>query len=95
MMKIGWSNPGRPRRSQNPGAAPLPADVPGGSPDLQGGKVRQEVVPDEEAHEDPVVDAPLKVEGKRQAGHGQLSGQVLAATWRQAGIEQTGLIQSL
>lgn len=37
----------------------------------------QEVISDKEAHEDPVVDAPLKVKGKWQAGHGQLSGQVL------------------
>lgn len=39
--------------------------------------MRQEVVPHEEAHEDPVVHAALKVEGKRQTGHGQFSGQVL------------------
>lgn len=39
----------------------------------------KEVVPNKETHEDPVVHAPLKVEGKRQAGHGQLSGQVLKA----------------
>lgn len=39
--------------------------------------MRQEVVSYKEAHEDPVVHAPLEVKGKGQAGHGQLSGQVL------------------
>lgn len=42
----------------------------------------QEVISNKEAHEDPVVYAPLKVKGERQAGHGQLSGQVLK-TWRE------------
>lgn len=37
----------------------------------------QEVISNKEAHEDPVVNAPLKVKGKREAGHRQLSGQVL------------------
>ena len=39
--------------------------------------MRQKVVTNKEAHENPVVDTPLKVEGKWQAGHGQLSGEVL------------------
>lgn len=37
----------------------------------------EEVVSYEETHEDPVVDAALEVKLKRQAGHRQLSGQVL------------------
>lgn len=37
----------------------------------------KEIISNKETHEDPVVYAPLEVEGKRQAGHGQLSGQIL------------------
>lgn len=40
----------------------------------------QEVISNKETHKDPVIYTPLKVEGKRQAGHGQLSGQVLKKT---------------
>lgn len=39
--------------------------------------MRKEVISNKETHEDPVVYTPLKVEGKRQAGHRQLSGEVL------------------
>lgn len=39
--------------------------------------MRKEVISNKETHEDPVVYTPLKVEGKRQAGHGQLSREVL------------------
>lgn len=48
-----------------------------GSPDLQGRQVWEEVVSYEETHEDPIVDAALEVKLKWQAGHCQLSGQVL------------------
>lgn len=41
----------------------------------------QEIISNKETHEDPVVDASLKIKGKRQTGHGQLSGEVLK-TWR-------------
>lgn len=37
----------------------------------------QEIISNKETHEDPVVDASLKIKGKRQTGHGQLSGEVL------------------
>lgn len=37
----------------------------------------KEVIPNKETHEDPVINAPLEFEGKRQAGHRQLSGEVL------------------
>lgn len=40
----------------------------------------QEVISNKETHKDPVIYTPLKVEGKRQAGHGQLSSQVLKKT---------------
>lgn len=49
----------------------------------------QEVVSNKKAHEDPVIYAPLKVEGKRQAGHGQLSGEVLK-TWEESRIDFFG-----
>lgn len=39
--------------------------------------MRQEVISNEETHEDPVIHTALKVKGKRQAGHRQLSGEVL------------------
>ena len=42
--------------------------------------MREEVVANEEAHEDPVVHAPLEVKGERQAGHGELLLQVLERT---------------
>lgn len=37
----------------------------------------EEVISNEETHEDPIVHTPLKVKGERQAGHGELSGEVL------------------
>lgn len=37
----------------------------------------EEVISNKETHEDPIINAPLEVEGKRQAGHRQLSGEVL------------------
>ena len=39
--------------------------------------MRKEVVSHKEAHEDPVVNAPLDVKRERQAGHGELSFQIL------------------
>ncbi len=51
----------------------------------------QEIISNKETHEDPVVDAPLKVKGKRKAGHGQLSGQVLK-TWRESRVKVTHLM---
>ncbi len=46
--------------------------------DLERRQVRQEVVADEEAHEDPVVDGALQVVREGQVGHLQLPGQILA-----------------
>lgn len=46
-------------------------------PDFQGWQVWKEVISNKETHEDPVVHTPLKVKGKGQAGHRELSGEVL------------------
>lgn len=46
-------------------------------PDLQGWQMRKEVISHKEAHEDPVINTPLKIEGEGQAGHGELSFQIL------------------
>lgn len=59
----------------------------------------EEVVSYEETHEDPIVDAALEVKLKWQAGHRQLSGQVLKTVKRHVGFsfghiyiqKQTGL----
>lgn len=46
----------------------------------------EEVVSYEETHEDPIVDAALEVKLKWQAGHRQLSGQVLKTVKRHVGF---------
>lgn len=62
-------------------------------PDLQRWQVREEVIPHEEAHEDPVIDAPFKIKSERQAGHGELSLQVLQHTEQKKELREhcTGL----
>lgn len=39
--------------------------------------MRKEVISHKEAHEDPIVNAPLNIKRERQAGHGELSFQIL------------------
>ncbi len=46
-------------------------------PDFESRQVRQEVVSDEEAHEDPVVDGALKIPLEGEIGNVQLNGKVL------------------
>lgn len=46
-------------------------------PDLQRWQMREEVIPHKEAHEDPVINTPFKIKSERQAGHRELSLQIL------------------
>lgn len=57
-------------------------------PDLQRWQVREEVIPHKEAHEDPVINTPFKIESERQAGHGELSLQVLQDTHKQKELRE-------
>ena len=47
-------------------------------PDLKTGQMGQEVIADEEAHENPIIDGSLEIVGKGQVGHLQVSPQVLS-----------------
>ena len=47
-------------------------------PDLKTGQMGQEVIANEEAHENPIVDGSLEIVGKGQVGHLQVSPQVLS-----------------
>lgn len=47
--------------------------------------MRQEIVSNKEAHEDPVVHTPLELKGERQASHGQFPLQVLESDDRTLG----------
>ena len=44
--------------------------------DLETGEMGQEIVANEEAHEHPVVDGPLKVVGEGEVGHLQIAAEV-------------------
>ncbi|KAK1239567.1 hypothetical protein MKX07_001021 [Trichoderma sp. CBMAI-0711] len=44
---------------------------------FQSWQVRQEVITDEAAHEDPIVNGPLQIKPEGKVGNGQLNGEIL------------------
>lgn len=43
--------------------------------------MRKKVISHKEAHEDPVINAPLNIKCEWKAGHGELSFQILQPKW--------------